>query len=145
MKLWTGGLQRKRVSQNVLRCLKTILLQNMRLKVHMHEIFSSFFPFFWHHSIIDKAKVQNVKCFLNLSVKFSLILGFLRFPRYRRKRTVSRRVSAKRLRFPPRFRRKCCVSLRVFGENAAFPSAFSAKTLCFTPHIRRKCIIPLFL
>ncbi len=86
------------------------------LKVHMHEIVysSSFFTFFWHHSIKYKAEVQTFKNFVKLSLKFSYIIGFSRIPRYRQKRTVS---------------------LRVFGENATFHSAYSPKSRNFAPSL----------
>jgi hypothetical protein len=35
----------------------------------MHEILKDVFTFFGHHSIIDKAEVQNFKNFVKLSVK----------------------------------------------------------------------------
>jgi hypothetical protein len=31
--------------------------------------YSSFFTFFWHHSIKDKAEIQNLKKFVKLRVK----------------------------------------------------------------------------
>ncbi len=68
---------------------------------------SSFFPFFWHHSIIDKAEAQNVKKCFKLSVKFSYIIGFLQMLHYRQKRTVL---------------------LCVFGENTSFHSTYLMKT-----------------
>ncbi len=71
---------------------------------------SSFFTFFWHHSIIDKAEAQNLKQNFKLSVKSLYIIGFSWILCYRRKRTIS---------------------LRVFGENAMFHSAYSPKTKYF--------------
>jgi hypothetical protein len=65
----------------------------------MREILWFVFTIFWHHSIIDKAKAQNFKNVVKISVKYKYITGFSRIPCYRQKRTVS---------------------LRVFGKNATF-------------------------
>jgi hypothetical protein len=74
---------------------------------HAQDFMVRFSHFFCHHSIIDKAEVQNLKNFIKLIVKSLYIIRFLRI-------LCSRR--------------KCTVSLRVFGKNAMFHTAYSLKT-----------------
>ncbi len=74
---------------------------------HARDFIVRFWHFCWHHSVIDKAEAQNFKNFVKISVWPLYIIRFSRIPLYRRKLTVS---------------------LRVSGENAAFHSAYLPKT-----------------
>jgi hypothetical protein len=103
------------------------------LKVHMHDIYGSFFTIFWHHSIIDKAEAQNFKKVVKISVKYQYMTGFSRIPRYRRKRTVSLHVFCENATFnSPRIRQKRIISLLLL-IRCTLPKARS-----FTPHFRRQ-------
>ncbi len=76
------------------------------------RFYSSFFTFFRHHSIRDKAEVQNFKNFVKLSVKFS----------YSSLNTLYTDKSA----------------LSIFINNAQFNSVLKLKTQSLTPLFCRK-------
>ncbi len=107
------------------------------------RFYSSFFTFFWHHSIKDKANAQTFKNFVKWSVKFSYIIGFSRIPRYRRKRTVSLCVFDKNATFhyaySPKSRNSALsLNMLYIAESARFNSLFSQTTISLTPRFRRK-------
>ncbi len=100
-----------------------------------------FFPFFGHHSIIDKAKVQNFRNFVKLSVKSSYIIGFSRIQRYHRKRTASLRVFDKNTSFHSAYSPKTHNSASYLNtlntaQSAQFYFAFSPTTISLTPRFR---------
>jgi hypothetical protein len=107
------------------------------------RFYSSFFTFFWHHSIIDKAEAHNFKNFVKLRVKSSYIIGFSRIPRYRRKRTVSLRVFGENDKFHSTYSLKTknsasSLNTIYIAESTQFYSAFSPTTISLTPRFCRK-------
>ncbi len=107
------------------------------------RFYSSFFTFFWLHSIKDKAEVQTFKNFLKWSVQFSYIIGFSRLPRYRRKHTVSLRVFGENATFHSAYSPKSrnsvpSLSMLYTAESAQFNSPFSPTTISLTPRFRQK-------
>ncbi len=92
-------------------CSKLCCIFYVYLKDTHARDFVVLFHFFCHHSIKDKAEVQNFINVVKLSVTFSYIIGFSWIPRYYQKHTDS---------------------LGLFGKNAMVHAAFSAKTLSST-------------
>jgi hypothetical protein len=111
------------------------------LKVHMYEISQFLFTFFWHHSTIEKAKVQNFKTLVKVGVKSLYIIRFLQTLRYHQKRTVSLHVFGKNAMFhfaysPKMHNSASSLNTLYTAENAQFYSAFSPTTISLTPRFR---------
>ncbi len=108
------------------------------------RFYSSFFTFLWHHSIIDKAEIQNLKIFVKLSVKSSYKIGFLRIQRYRQKCTVSLRVFSKNatsysVYSPKTHNSASSLNTLYTDESEQFYSAFLPTTISLTPRFCQKC------
>jgi hypothetical protein len=129
------------LARRLLNCLVTgdsVLGTRSCSRYTCTRFYSSFFTFFWHHSIKDKAEVQNFKTFVKLSVKSLYKIGFSRKPRYQWKRTVSFCVFSKNVTFHSAYSTKThnsASSLNTLytAESAQFYSTFSPMTISLTP------------
>ncbi len=104
------------------------------------RFYSSFFTFFWHHSVKDKAEVQNFKNVVTskLSVKTLYKIGFSQIPHYRQKRTVSFCVFSENVMFhsaysPKTHNSASSLNTLFTAESGQFYSAFSSITISLTP------------
>ncbi len=94
---------------------------------------SSFFPFFWHHSITDKAEVKKRKKIL---IRCKILVHIRIF--------ANIALPPKAHCFTPHIRRKRIILLFLWiccmytTKSAQFYSAFSPTTISLTPHFRQK-------
>jgi hypothetical protein len=83
-----------------------------------------------------------------MKCKFSYIIGFLRIPRFRRKRTVSLRVFGENATFHSAYSRNSSPSLNMLytAKSTQFNSPFSATTISLTPRFcqKREVRLPFF-
>jgi hypothetical protein len=107
------------------------------------RFYSSFFTFFLASFHNRQAEAQNFKYFVKISVKSSNIIGFLRIPCYRQKRTVSLCVFGKNATFDTAYSPKThnspsSLNTLYTAESAQFYSALSPTVISLTPRFRRK-------
>jgi hypothetical protein len=106
------------------------------------RFYSSFFTFFYYHSIIDKA---SARFFFNckLKLEFPYINGFSRILRFLQKLTVSLCVFGKTASFCytflPKMRNSASSLNKQFtAETIQFHSAFSLIMITVTRHFAKK-------